>query len=153
MKIRITTKWRLLASLLTLFMSQMVNASELRLILTPVETVTIKPGAAVAFDAYLYNPGPAAAEAPSLELLSAIYTITDVNGARLGRAGISKETSTAPRTNHVLYPNSIERRRINLELPAEAGDLVKVHAEIGRKPLLRSNSVLLFCPPSGMKLR
>jgi hypothetical protein len=33
-----------------------------------------------------------------------------------------------------------------MEIPAEPGELVELYIEIGRESVLRSNSVLLYCP-------
>jgi hypothetical protein len=136
---------------LIVFVAEFAIADRLRLLLVPAET-SIKPGATVTFEAYLYNPGSAAVKVPPLEFVSAMYVIDDVTGVRMGRAGSSGVISTAPRADHVLQAKSIERRTIDVEIPAEAGDLVRVYAELGKKPALRSNSVLLFCPPKGRKL-
>jgi hypothetical protein len=116
------------------------------LLLAPSET-SIKPGATVELTVYLYNPGPSRIEAPSLELLSLTFTVDDPGGKHFGKAGGTKEISTGPMRKQTLEPRGVERRTINLEIPAEPGDLVKIYAELGKKPVLRINSVLLFCPP------
>lgn len=158
--VRAEIRWRYkqtkgcLAMILMLVASNIAAQPEgLRLVLAPAEEVAIKPRATVALDAYLYNPGPAAVHAPPLASLSATYTLNDVTGVRSTRAGASGEISTAPVKNDLLQPGSLERRRINIEIPAESGDLVRVHVELGKNRALRSNSVLMFCPAKGIKVR
>jgi hypothetical protein len=76
-----------------------------------------------------------------------VYTVDDLDGKRLGRAGGTTERNTGPQKKHLLEAHAIEQRTVNLEVPAETGDIVKVYAELGKKPVFRSNSVILICPP------
>ncbi|GEM_PF-5576656 len=143
---QLRTKALTAALVLQLFVCNLATAGGLWLVLAPSGT-SIKPHATVSLTVYLYNTGSTRIEAPSLDLLSLVYTVDDPTGKRLGRAGGDKEISTGPPKKQMLEAHAITERTVTLEVPAEPGDLVKVYAELGKKPVLRSNSILLFCPP------
>jgi hypothetical protein len=143
---RVRTKGWIAAVALQLFICNIATADGLRLLLAPSETA-IKPRSTVPLTVYLYNTGMSPKEVPSLELLAVTFTIDDLTGKRLGRVGGTKEISTGPAKKLILKAHAVDQRTVNVEVPADPGDLVKVYAELGKKPVLRSNSVLLFCPP------
>ena len=116
-----------------------------RLLLVPVQT-SIKPHGSVECDLYLYNESKRATMVPSFESISKVYVLRDPTGARLPRGDSSSLVTTHSSGEHSLKPGKVERTRITIEISAEPGDLAEIYVEIGKGPILRSNSVLLFCP-------
>jgi hypothetical protein len=115
------------------------------MLLIPVETV-IKPGATVNFDLYVWNDSNKPANVPSLELTSATYLLRDISGARSPKGGGISQTTDHSLPLQVLKPNSVVQKKIAIEIPAQAGDLVEVYVGMASPSNLRSNSVQLFCP-------
>jgi hypothetical protein len=136
------------AFIITLVLACFANiaqAGPTRLLLIPVET-SLKPRADVQFDLYLWNNSARPTKVPSLKLLSTTYVLRDISGKRLPRFKSSTQSASHPLSEHLLQPNTAERTRIRIDIPAERGDLVEVYAEISGSSALRSNVVLLFCP-------
>jgi len=115
-----------------------------RLLLIPLET-SIKKGATVAFDVFVYNGNVKAAKIPPIELFSAVYSLRDT-AANTSRVENSAKIASHPPQPHTLPSKGVEHRTIQMEIPARPGELVEVYIEIGRESVLRSNSVLLDCP-------
>lgn len=136
-------------ALLSLFLVAVVTALALgetpRLLLVPVQT-SIKPHGSIECDLYLYNDGKKATMIPSFESLSKVYVLRDPTGTRLPRGDSSSLVTTHASGEHSLKPGKVERTKITIEIAAEPGDLAEVYVEIGKGPMLRSNSVLLYCP-------
>lgn len=116
-----------------------------RLLLVPIQT-SIKPHGSVECDVYLYNEGKKDAMVPSFETISKVYVLRDLSGTRLPRGDSSSLVITHSSGEHSLKPGKVERTKITIEIAAEPGDLAEVYVEIGKGPMMRSNSVLLFCP-------
>jgi hypothetical protein len=122
-----------------------VHAEQPRLLLVPVET-SIKPHSKVSLDVYLCNTSRAAVNAPSLQLISVVYSWSNVNDpSHAGAASETKVTTSEPMP-HILSANAVESKRIDASISVEPGDLVKVYVHIGPPPHLRSNAILMFCP-------
>ena len=121
------------------------RAQSPRLLLVPLET-SIKKHATVAFDVFVYNDSAKPAKIPPIELFSAVYSVRDTKTNTLPRAESSAKTASHPPPPHTLGSKAVEHRRVEMEVPAEPGELVEVYIEIGRDSVLRSNSVLLYCP-------
>jgi hypothetical protein len=115
------------------------------LLLVPTQTF-ITPNARVECEVYLYNDSKKAVMVPSFETISKVYGLRDMKGIRLPRGASSTSIASHPPGEHSLGPGRVERTRIIVEIPAASGDLVDLYIEIGSKSVLRSNSVLLFCP-------
>lgn len=124
---------------------QSTQGTTLRLLLVPTQSV-VKPHAKVTFDMYLCNENSKPATAPTFQTVAKDYVLRDIAGKRLPRGHSSSLVFDHPAGDQVLQPNSIQRKRIEMAIPAEPGDLVEVHVEIGIRSVLRSNSVFLFCP-------
>lgn len=116
------------------------------LLLVPTRT-EIHSGRHVAFDIYLYNPGPRATKVPSLDFVSTFCDLTSLTGERTSSSGeLHGEISTSRPADQILAANRLERRRIQIAISAKPADLVRVWVEIGQERKLRSNTALLFCP-------
>jgi len=121
------------------------RAQSPRLLLIPLET-SIKKGATVTFDVFVYNDNAEAAKIPPIELFSAVYSLRDTTANALPRVESSAKIASHPPQPHTLPSKRVEHRTIQMEIPARPGELVEVYIEIGRESVLRSNSVLLYCP-------
>lgn len=143
-----------LAVVASIFQAAQTRAQDksVRLLLVPVET-TIKSRSVVSFDVYLYNPTNHAKKIASLNRISGFYRLQDITGARQARDEAWSQIVADPPPDHMLQPNSTEHTRISINIPSEPGDLVEIHLEVDRKSLVRSNSVLLFCPTGKMATR
>jgi hypothetical protein len=105
----------------------------------------IAAGKAVSMDVYLYNEGSKAVKLPSLEYVAAEWLLDDTTGSRLGRTGGSARI-TGYRTPSVLVPaGAVLHRNIELNVKAEAGDVVTVKVTLGAQRAVESNDVLLYC--------
>ena len=136
------------AALLVVFSLAAARAQSPRLLLIPLET-SIKKHATVAFDVFVYNDSAKPAKIPPIELFSAVYSVRDTKTNTLPRAETSAKIQSHPPSPHTLRSKGVEHKRIEMEIPAEPGELVEVYIEIGRDSVLRSNSVLLYCPIEG----
>jgi hypothetical protein len=117
-----------------------------QLLLTARRT-SIEPHSKVSLDVYAYNAASQPVTIPSLVRLTGGYTLTDTRGNRLARAEAWAETSTAPQGREQLGPKHALHRRINMKIDAEPGDVVIVDVALHGQQELRSNSILLYCPP------
>jgi hypothetical protein len=116
-----------------------------RLLLVPAQ-ISIHPNATVECDLYLYNDSNKTISVPSFETLSKVYALRDTSGIRPPRGDSSSLIIDHARPEHTLGPGKVEQTRVRIDISAESGDLAEVYVEIGRDSILRSNSVLLFCP-------
>ena len=120
-------------------------------LLLVVDQTTIKPNSKVIFQVYLCNTSSKAVRVPSLDLItisSWARKVKDIASPTSGSAAAEREMSTNPPVDHILAGNALETRRLERRISAQPGDLVEVCALAGQKQALRSNSVLLFCPPN-----
>jgi hypothetical protein len=134
-----------LSLVLTAIIGNSAVAETPRLLLVPVHN-SIKPNGYVECDLYLYNDSKRATMVPSLETVSKVYVLHDPTGTRLPRGDSSSLVLTHSAGEHRLKAGKVEHTKITIQLSAEVGDLAEVYVEIGKGPMLRSNSVLLFCP-------
>ena len=133
------------AILLLAFSIPAARADSPHLLLIPLET-SVKKRATVAFDVFVYNDSAKPAKIPPIELFSAVYSVRDTKTNTLPRVETSAKTASHAPQPHTLRSKALEHRRIEMEIPVEPGELVEVYIEIGRGSVLRSNSVLLYCP-------
>jgi|SRR6267154_2460118 len=122
-----------------------LHAEGLRLLLVPTGS-SITPKSQVTLDVYVYNESDKPAKTPTLENISTVCVLRDVNGVRAPRTESSAEMKFHSGPEHTLKPHRVERKTIKVDIPAEPGDLVEVYVEIGTPSSLRSNSILLSCP-------
>ncbi len=142
---------------LTIFIAQTALAREPHLLLVQTQT-SVRPHTVsskrsterhpnLTFDVYLYNGSGRPVSAPTLEFFSTVAWVSNSMDRRSGFLGGEDEMSNGGLLDHLLPANSVEHRRIKVELPAQPGDLLEVHIEIGHfRNRIRSNTVLLFCP-------
>jgi len=108
--------------------------------------LSIAAGKPVSLDVYLYNEGSTATKLPALEYLSAEWLLDDITGRRLGRAGLSATITTHGSPNVLIPAGAVSHRKIELDIKAEAGDMVTVKVKLGERRGVESNTVLLCCP-------
>lgn len=135
----------LIISALVAFFGAVATAAESpQVILVPLQT-SIKKNATVRFDVFVYNQTSKSVEVPPINLFSAVYEFRDTRNSKPSRVSGTSKIATHPPPPHTLAPKRFERGTIDLEIPAQSGEVVELHIEIGRGPFLRSNSVLLYC--------
>jgi hypothetical protein len=122
-----------------------LHGEGLQLLLVPVNT-SITPNSQLTVDVYIYNDSDKPAKAPTLENISTVCVLRDVNGVRAPRTESSAEMKFHSGPEHTLKPHRAERKTIKVDIPAEPGDLVEMYVEIGTPSSLRSKSILLSCP-------
>jgi hypothetical protein len=122
-----------------------------RLVLV-AERTWIRPNSKVTLDLYLCNVASHEAKAPGFSEVSTFWTATNVSTKRV-IGGANVETITHSGGERVLGPNSVAWKRVTIDIPSEPGNIIDVYVKIGYPRELRSNSVLLFCPPEGKRSR
>lgn len=130
-----------------------LRAGNPSLLLVAHET-TIRPESKLIFDVYLCNTGPKAVKAPPLQLITTSVSIRntkDIDSPAAGSVENEGETRFNPAGDHLLPANTVETRRIERKISARPGDMVEVYVTVGKEHLLKSNSVLLLCPPENQK--
>lgn len=134
----------LMAALLIATPVAHLRAEGLRLLLVPIGT-SVAPGAQVTVDIYIYNDSDKPAKAPTLENISTVSVLRDINGVRAPRTESSAEMKFHSDSERTLKPHQGERKTIKVDIPAELGDLAEIYVEVGTPSALRSNSILLYC--------
>ena len=111
----------------------------------------IVPGKSVVVDVYLYNEGSKAVKLPSLEFVEAEWLLDDTTGNRLGRSGGSSRITGFKIRDDLVPAGAVLHRSIELDVKAEAGDVVTVKVTLGTQRTVQSNDLLLYCPAKDKK--
>lgn len=102
-------------------------------------------GKAVQLDIYLYNDGKTAITVPSLMFASTNWSLTDTSGKERGvRAGVSRVVSDHGTADIIVPPGAVLYQRTELDVGAEAGDVVTIRVQLGKKRRLESNSACVY---------
>jgi hypothetical protein len=125
------------------------NAESLRLLLTTAQTTLNVGKNTVAFELYAYNPTQRAIRISPLDL-PAIY----ISRSRLGdqtyaaQVDLDLHTVDHPPRDRALAPKAVESKRIETEVEAQSGDLIRVTVKLRQPGDVESNAVLLICSPA-----
>ena len=136
-------KW--LMTIISLVMVMTASGQSLHLILVPQQT-TVLPDRPSKFDIYLFNDGTKAAKVPSLEEFTATYILRRQTGEEDPAVTTSGRIFSHPLKGHTLEANRVDHAVVEMSFEAKIGDLVELQIEVGDKPTLKSNSVLLYRP-------
>lgn len=134
-----------LMAIFSLAFAVTANAQSLHLILVPQQT-TVSKDTPSKFDLYLFNDGTKAAKVPSLEEFTATYILRRQTGEEEPAVTTSGRIFSHPLKGHTLEAKHVDHAVVEMSFEAKVGDLVELQIEIGEKPTLKSNSVLLYCP-------
>lgn len=134
-----------LMTVISLVMVMTASGQSLHLILVPQQTTVLRDGPSK-FDIYLFNDGTKAAKVPSLEEFTAIYILRRQTGEEEPAVTTSGRIFSHPLKGHTLEANRVDHAVVEISFEAKIGDLVELQIEVGDKPTLKSNSVLLYRP-------
>lgn len=136
---------RWLITIISLVIATVASGQSLRLILVPQQT-TVLPDRPSKFDIYLFNDGTKATKVPSLQEFTATYTLRRQTGEEEPAVTTSSRIFSHPLKGHSLAANRFHHAVVEISIEANIGDLVELHIEVGDKPALKTNSVLLYRP-------
>lgn len=102
-------------------------------------------GKPILLDIYLYNDGKTSIKVPPLSFASANWSLTDTGGkGRDVRSGGSVVVSDHGTAEIIVPAGAVLYERTELNVGAEAGDVVTVKVQLGKRRRLESNSVCIY---------
>jgi hypothetical protein len=133
---------------LTIAFTATSDADSLRLFVVSQKPLIPADGSPTKLDLFLYNDGSTARMVPSLEMFRATYVAYSFGNAANAEKNDMRSFSH-PIKDHSLKAHGFDHTVIDVDISSEEGDYVELWIEIGDKPILRSNSLMLLCKKDG----